>query len=426
MSVLSYNGVTLPYCDHNAFRMEAVYDDRGQVDRMLTRFDIQVNCLITADCLDLLAPELIGVTTSPAIIMQWVQERLLTPRRVLSFQFNGVEFVPQPAGVRGYIDAANGPKPQSCVFTDMGNMTWWLTYHVTATYRVHYTILPLSARITNLPGNVALSCRWRETVQIDNCDYSTRTRSGKIIIRSDNLAGAAADEVRSQLAVVGVPPGFLRERHQYTVSEDGLGLEFEVVDREVWASPPQGAFEADGYYEEEGTRGDGKRVGQCMVRLRGGALGNKFQLARTAAAVCAGQLDVSGAQFLNPDPGRRGIIEQSRMKVWLYDNQVECFMRALYAAQTGRIQGVAFMKPGAFDTAGSAQFVQPPYRDRGSAGLLLSAAAYYNPDLAAQLGDGDLFYQDNPLTPPNRIQLVGPGAGGDIGAAGKTPPAGGA
>lgn len=125
MSVLSYNGVYLPYSFTTGFRQEAVYDDMSGTDWILTRFDIQIQCVVNADYATQLAPELVGIQTrSAADVMNIIRSRLLKPRKRLSFKFNGVELIPQPQegiGSPGDVDARNGPQPQSCILIELTN-----------------------------------------------------------------------------------------------------------------------------------------------------------------------------------------------------------------------------------------------------------------------------------------------------------------
>jgi hypothetical protein len=81
-------------------------------------------------------------------------------------------------------------------------------------------------------------------VQIDKFMASTRTRSGTFIIRSDNAERITADQIRTQMAVLGVPNGFQRESATYTQSTDGLSIKYDIVDKEYFKAPPQDAFEA--------------------------------------------------------------------------------------------------------------------------------------------------------------------------------------
>jgi hypothetical protein len=87
-----------------------------------------------------------------------------------------------------------------------------LTYHVVAHYWERYD-LDGSASVDlneNLPSSMIMYNRWTESVDIDETDMTRRTRDGKFMIRSNNDAGYMADQLRSQLAVIGVPEVLLR------------------------------------------------------------------------------------------------------------------------------------------------------------------------------------------------------------------------
>src|SRR5690606_15107838 len=109
----------------------------------------------------------------------------------------------------------------------------------------------------------------KEIIEIDDRNYSRRTREGKYRIRSDNFQGQIADQFRRDLAVVSIPNGFLRKSAKYTQTPDGLGLEYHIVDEEVYKPPPAPAFKAQGSYTEEVTRGGVNRYCEVNVRLEG-------------------------------------------------------------------------------------------------------------------------------------------------------------
>lgn len=434
MAVLSYNGVYLPFCELNSFRMEAVMDDYAQTDKAVTKFDITVNTLVTADALDMIAPAWAGVTDDPAAIMSAVHEALLTPRRKLSFQFNDYEFIPQPAGVRGFVDAMNGPKPQSLTVLRMDELSWWVSYSIQAHYVVNYSAaLDGSGRVvmTNLPGNTVLYNRWEESVSIDKLQYSTRTRTGKFMIRSDNQEGYIADEVRTQMAVVGVPKGFVRESSRYTVTPDGLAISYTVVDQEVFEMPPDGAYEAEGTFTEESSKADGKRHVSCQVHLKGPKFVKRSDLAKRAANLCAATLNARYAvrPLFQPESltltnkiagpaGKPSVLLGASMSFQMFRNEVTCMMQAMVPNNKvwyGSPQLVPFLdrSPGPGGTANP----QPKYFDRGSAGILLQAAAYYDPTVrGVRLGEGGAFASDNPQTGVGRKQQMSrgsqPGRGG--------------
>ncbi len=418
--LVSYNGIYLPYSQMSSFRCEYVYDE-SKTDKLYTRFDIGVQCLITSEAMDMLAPDLEGRTTSPADIMRHAELRLREPRKTLSVKFNDVEYIPGKAGVPGTVDAANGPQPQDVTFLQMNNTTWMVTFRVVAHYRINYTVSAGGeVTFTNKATGSVISNRWEESVQINNLELSTRTRRGRLIIRSDNLAGYLADEVRSQAAVIGVPRGFLRVSRDYTVDPNGLGLRYSCVDQEVYRMPPQGALTADGDYTETSSRGDGKRYGQVHLRLEAAKDFPQHNLVKLAFAVAAGKLNLQGANFFDPNPDLRGIVISSTLRVGMYRNTVEVGMQCQYTVPIERVQGVAMISPNismVHDSDGLDP--QPQYRDRGTAQLLLNAANYYDPELFPQLVDGRERTPINPNTPQGGVNQFDRGKA--PGEAGKKP-----
>ncbi len=138
MSLLSYNGVFLPYSTATQFDQRALRDE-SDTDWYLTEFNIKAQCVVNKNYLGLLAPDLapggVPVTDNAAAIMAAIRTRLMQHRRRLSFTFNGVELIPQPQqGVPGTVDAQNGPKPQSCQIVQLTNVTFLIVYHIIARY----------------------------------------------------------------------------------------------------------------------------------------------------------------------------------------------------------------------------------------------------------------------------------------------------
>lgn len=427
MAVLEYNGIILPYAHFQRCSLEAVRDDQSRTDKMVTKFDLQVQSIITPDALDMIAPELIGLDNEPIDIMNFIHDKLMTPRKRLSFQCNGIEFIPQPARGRalnaggnasaiGFIDSMNGPLPQSCDMVRMDEATWLISYHVIAHYVVNYQFNALDSTkliVTNLPGNVVMMNRWEERVDIDQSMYSTRTRRGKFMIRSDNDAGNLADEVRSQFAVLGVPPGFLRKESSYTVDPSGLGMAYSITDKEVFRMPLDGAYDAQGEYVEEATKMDGKRVASCRMRLKGAKNVSQAILAQTAAGAVLSRLYNAGASPL----AKTNVLLQASFRAFLFDNVVEVAMAVM------RPNTVTSITKGGSLTGnrGSREFNaidnpfpayaadrQPTYLDRGTAGILLQAAAFWDPALRNNgLVGGGQFAAENPVTPGARYQTPG-------------------
>lgn len=385
MSVFTYNGVTIPYASTAYFTQGPAYDEVSQTDWFATRFDIQVAGVLNIAYLKIIDPTLVGKgIRNAAELMVVVRDRLMAPRKRLSFTFGGVDVIPQ-ATVAGSVDVDNGPKPQDCRVTRLTNESFYVVYRITATYWENYD--PNVFPRVNRPGNNVLFNRWTETVDIDDRGFSTRSRDGKFKVRSDNADGVVPDAVRSAMAVVGVPRGFLRTSSRYTQTPDGLGLQYSVTDREQFKMPPSPAFKASGRYTQTTTKGQAKMFGHIHLRLEGGRLTDQEALLDRAMAIAAAKLQITGAPLVGPKD-KRAILQNGSLSVDLYDNVVEVDMTVMFFPTKQRRQGVP-VGPGAFTQVMTftpyTDGVQPPpmpdYGDRGSAGLLLQSAAYYDPSL---------------------------------------------
>lgn len=461
--------------------MEAIYDP-SNTDRILTKYSISVQTVITADYIGLLLPSLVvpdGFQLSVVAAMQLIQQKLLAPRKALSLKFNGVEMMPaKQQGVTGTVDASNGPRPLKCELIPMDgatNTTFILLYSIEASYWISNSNQSITDPNKNLPGNVVLYNRWSEGVNIDGENRTVRTRKGKILIRSDNIKGWIADYARASMAVVSLPPGrFLRKRSSYVVDENGLGLAYEVVDQEVFRMPTPPSFKAEGEYAEQGTRGDGKRFLSFRVKLWGDNETSQVSLIKTCAALCIVKLNSRGAGLFS---GKTGLTIGSNLRVGAYENWAEYRLIALQTTTPARINtvnagavaqgaviggatggvfgGAGFGIPGAVigglggavigaviggatggNTGASAGVTPgvmapnqnaawlpdvpytPNYLIRGTAGLLIQAARYYDPSFqATQMGPGQTT-AGNGTVFPNDVQL---NTGRAVGEAGKQP-----
>lgn len=404
MSLVSYNDINLPYPFTVRFDQSPVYDDVGQVDWYCSRFDIQIQCILHLEYLSSISSEYSGITTgNAATAMNLLRDQLLQPRRKLNFVCNGVDLIPKRAEVIGDVDARNGPQPQSCSILQLTNETFLLSYHIIAHYWENYATL--QGRSANLTGNPVLFNRWTETVEIDDCLYSRRTREGKYIIRSDNKEGFIADQLRDKMAVVGVPNGFMRESSRYTITPDGLGIQYQVVDKEVFKFPPKPAFQARGQYVLSTPKpGGAVCYGEVRLMLKGSksaGVSSQNKLVEVAVATAANKLGINGASRL----------EYAFVTTDMYENIVEVTMKALCNAEGARFQNITMAK--AFTnkltiTPGSeSNSTAPQYTTRGTAAILLQAANYYDPSLrSTELGVGKAAaVESNPVPIGTNTQL---------------------
>lgn len=396
MSTVTYNGIELPYPLTTQFSQKAVGDDLSNTDWQCTEFDIKVQCLINSNYLDSLAPELLGdndipLNSNPADIMNVVRSKLLKRRRTLSVRFNGIELIPQATGGPGTVDVKNGPVPQACDLVTLTNNTFLMNYHIVARYWENNTINPgENPVVDNEPGNSVLYNRWTETVDIDQANYTTYTREGKFIIRSDNKDGQIADQLRGKMAIVMIKDGMIRVSSRYTVSQDGLGIAYNFVDKEVQKLPPDGVFSAEGTYTESTSANEAKRHADVRVTLRGDKRTKQTRLIELAVGICAGKILRRGQLLknaINKVPGGKAnkgvlVMENASVVVDMYDNKVSCTMRALMANDPLRLKGInAFVGIDTETPESNNQTRPPQHLLRGTQGMLLRAAAYYDPSL---------------------------------------------
>lgn len=332
MSLLCYNGVSLPYMTTTAFSQEAEYDE-SDTDLMVTKFDITVQGVLNTAYINSIDPTM-GTDSSvnnPAAINNWIRSKLLAPRRYLSFKVNDTEMIPRVLSQRGTTDSLNGPRPKLCNIIWLTNSTFLIQYRIVAKYweaiKRDNTAIPPT--VNSGDANGILSHRWTEVVEVDQFELSTWHRSGKFTIRSDNPDGFIAQRYLDTMCNVGVPRFMLRKKQRYEVSPDGLSITYQIVDEEPWKMPPGDALEADGDYNEVHVSNGAQRIGEIRVVLRAGKQRSQESLVTRAVAIAASKIVLRGGQTVQPDGERPqfGIVDHAVVRTSLYRNEVECRLR---------------------------------------------------------------------------------------------------
>lgn len=446
MSILTYNGITLPYPFITKFDQTPLRDE-SDTDWYGTRFDIEVQILLTESFFDKMGQRYAGYGfTNPADMLGLIRKDLLEHRKELSFIYNGSEIIPSRLkGNQGYVDIKNGPKPQKCNIIEMTDSTFLLHFHIIAHYWESNENLEYveGEGFVNKKGNIVLYNRWTETVELDNCNYSTRTRAGRYIIRSDNAEGKTADEVREQMAVISVPPGFLRQSASYTISPDGLGIDYRVTDKECYKPPPFPAFEAKGSYTEVVSKANAVRHGYVSLWLKGPKNVPQDDLVKTALAMAIMKLVRNTALGVNyirdsKDPTKLigitslGMLTQCSLNVDMFDNVVSVQIGSMMSQTPSRLANIAGLND-IFEKAGiKSEQSQicitplttvygeiPEYKSRGTANLLLRAACYNDPDLQSKLSSADtqnFNFEETVTNTDNKVQMS---RGKEVGKEGK-------
>ena len=427
MSVVVYNGVTLPYPLHSSFQMETVYDDSG-TDWQYLKIDITVQCVIGPDYWSTISPQLLA-SDKIADATRWIRNKLLTPKASLSVKVGGKELIParqdKDAGnANRTVDAKHGPLPLSCTLTAISEETFLLTYRISAHYWENYEdAIGGEIAATNRAGNPVVSCRWSDSQEIDGRNFSKRIREGLIVIRSDNVEKTSIDNFRENFAVVGIPIGFVRKASSFTVDPNGLKMRFRLEDQEVYLMPPFPAYEASGTYTETLAKMGAKRYGECTVELKGRKsfeIGeSKSKLIETAITICLKKLigakgkdetfiTVNGPKYTYPGLigkviGKRMktrvdvtvkkaifILEQAILQTDLYDNTVRVTMRFQLspgAAINGSFEMFDFETISQWPSGSEPGTPSPQIGVYGNPDVdsFLKAAAYFDPSLQQKL-----------------------------------------
>ena len=387
MAKVTYNELIFPFADILDFKNEIVYDDEGQPDYILSKYDITVMVVINTSYIKLFDPKgvLQGASTAGTLtttnIMKNIRQYLSEPRRTFTIELNDVNLIPTAQqGNAGFVDAKNGPQPMSCNIMDLTSNTFMVTWRVVAHY---WENLSRTAGLltSNDKGAVVLFNRWSDRQDINADGYTERTREGVFAIRSDNFAGVIVDKLRQQMAVVAIPQGFTRKAASYHVQPDGLRMRYALVDKEEFKMPPIPAKRAEGTFSETIQKGEGVRDLRCSVILWGDKTNSQPILIQTAMAVVSDKIGIRIGQIPRP-AGNKVIPDFAKIEYDLYQNKVTASMAASVSVDTGKLQGVnAFKGMNTTLPLSDGQVIQPSYPTAGTCNLLLEAAKYYDPSL---------------------------------------------
>jgi hypothetical protein len=150
-----------------------------------------------------------------------------------------------------------------------------------------------------------------------------------------------------------------------------------------------------------------------------------------ALSVVGAKLGINGATVSNQNGKVRfNYLEHSSLKVNMYENVVKYSARAMLTGKREEFKGLPVtgslvVTPGSDynlpgSTGGDAKTYVPPYTDRGTASILLQAAAYRDPDSAGipELTGTVNSTASNPKTPQGSVRMnmpgVLPGEGGRV------------
>jgi hypothetical protein len=376
--LVSTNAIELSYVNTKSIVDEPIYSDDG-TEYLYTRRFVHVEAVVSSSLLPALAGE------SSTQTMARIKHLLEQPRkqlwffvgRDLLFQSPGPQPLPGAVDSNGnplppvIADAKWGPFPRHCTINRIGG---------TESYNIDYAI---ETFVQECPGQspenpppAYLSHRWRESISIDEKAYSRRTRTGKIVTRSDFYTNP--DAIRG-VVTPRLLPGFRRVTSEYVLQEDGLAMQYTFVDQEVYLMPPAPAFKAEGEYIESVQEG-AIRFGECRVRLEGSKtdfLGGKARLLQLALLIVRNKLELAGVM----KTGQYLFLKDGAIREDMYDNIVEVRYRGMMQPLKAKTQGAAvdLRRFGGEKPYGSGTDAPPDPGERGTALLEMFANVLNDP-----------------------------------------------
>lgn len=372
-TTVTYGDISLSYILTRSIDRVPEYEGP---DYLWTRARLTVQAILSSNVVPTVAGENATQT------MNRIKHYMETPRYRLKVEIDGREMLnsPIPGAIK---DCKNGPLPVHFnVLRIVGSESFLVEFCV-------------DTWVVDCVGGERppyQSHRWEDRVTIDKSFISTRTRTGKIVVRGD--LDINPDTLR-QFAVEGtgaVPAGFIRRKSDWTEDSDGLTLRYTLVDEEQFLMPPPPAADADGEYIESTPFTEGAiSFGECWVTLDGSKMGfgaatqeHVEQLIRTAVHICVSMTGYIG-------DGSNGIIlKRAAIKRRLYKPIVHVSMQVQLRPNQARVRignanlPVSLSRLTVYPPGSAPQVAQTPDGGtRGSANLLLVAAAMGDPCIRA-------------------------------------------
>ncbi len=285
-SILTYNGVSLPFVKTEKFDQEVVYSSDG-VDSMMTKITIGVGCVLSpclfngldaATWVNTVKPRLMvrGGQLSYCVDGAYVIEPTVTPQGggdyKLAFDCNydpdatavitspSFDTTDQTETIDAVSDAKLGPFPQRFDVRRIEGNTWLAYYEI-------ITFLPYCNGAANMP--YYLSNRWSTTVAIDEDYFLTRTIDGILVLNGQYgnqtkmwsgpenfpIDIIVEDMVNNSIIIPPCPQRWKREGIDIIRSSDGLTINYKITDKQLYTAIPRPATRIDAQYTEtSGTK----------------------------------------------------------------------------------------------------------------------------------------------------------------------------
>lgn len=373
-AVYEYNGVILQLAQTLQFSWEMERDPTG-TDAMYTKYTIRVKGFVSTSTIDI--PKDTGATVFA------IKAALETPRRAMLYTLGSTTMLASTG-----MDAKIGPAPTEAIVREVSTGTFYV--------ECGCILYQVDCNPDCSPADPVVSLRWTQSESFDQNWNSKLVTDGLLIVRSDLLQSADNFRVRCTPPLL---PDYIRTAASYTLSPDGLQLQFHFEDLEADRLPTFPATQAKGTYivVTPQTSFGFTRIGTVDIELIGPKGTNRRDLMNRAVAMAYSKLE-------------RDLLRKGPPVYWgefhedLYEPRVHVkissFMSNLGrpAGTSGNLAGAIesiaspgpkFMPSVGLSTLGLASNrpgIKPPDRKR-IAGLL---TAMFSDPCACVLSDGDV------------------------------------
>jgi hypothetical protein len=314
-TIFQYNGVSLPMVKTEKFSQEAVFSPDG-VDVIYTKVTVGVGCVLNSCILQTDVAQWIrdnrGKLMERGAQLYYMQDGnwILNPGNAT--MPTGKELVASPAYTMGAapninftqqwsMDAKLGPKPVRFDIKAIEGGTF-LAYYEIETY------LPY-CETTAAKANYYLSNRWSVDISFDDMYFITRTINGVLILNGQWLGSDSSlltipsitmnDMIVNNVIIPPVPNRWKRDAIKISRSSDGLTINYQITDKQLYVSIPRPAAKIDAQYTETAGAADG---------------GGKMGAAMMNCMTCEVNVTVSGQPDSNYDP-TKGISDYNKWEL---------------------------------------------------------------------------------------------------------------
>jgi hypothetical protein len=308
---LTYNGIDFDDIRTTDFTQKPILTD-DRAGYLYDEIHIKITALFNND----LAPS--NGTDTPESIYNRVKACLTSKGKNLLFVSDGVTILNITAP-----DAKGGPFPGSLSVRRITTATWEIEYDITA-----YVCQCCN---TSFTPNGLLANRWMDSVSIDQNQYTTWARKGKLYFRYDSLALGNTNPDNFRYVVMAscpLKPGFIRTKLSFAVSSDWLNIDYDIEDKEIYAMPLR--LGNGGYITDwTGTYKASSKAGAILeeeltIELTGDKLALKSELYQKAAFMANAILGIQ--QFSTGKPTR--MLLGANFEHDLHTNKVSLSLRA--------------------------------------------------------------------------------------------------